>query len=349
MKTITKITTTVCIGAILLFSSCKEDPISPEKGYSDGIFVVCEGNFNANDGAISFIDDTTVIKDVYNKVNGLPLGDIVQSMTIIDNKAYIVVNNSQKIEVVDVTTFKSVGTITKLSFPRYVVKFSANEIAVSNGDGFENNYVYIINTKTLAKTDSIAVGAGPNKMLTYNNNLFVANMGGWSNDNTISVINMQTKTVSRTIEVGDLPADMELDNANNIIVMCHGLTTYDQNWTPTIVSNSQLQKINTSDFSVTTIKQFDHQVANFSSNGLAYVNGTIYYLDDAVYAISEANPNPTKVIDGVYYGIDCNPKTNDIWVTYTGAASSHKVIQYSPSGTKQKEYVTGFYPNAVVF
>lgn len=349
MKTCTKFTTAIMVLSVLLFSSCKEDPIEPNMGYSDGILVVCEGNFNGLDGDITYISDTTVTKGIFAKANGIPLGDIVQSLTIIDNKAYIVANNSQKIEVVDSKTFKSIGVITGVSFPRYVAKISDTEIAVSNGDGFGNNYVYIINTSTYAKTDSIAVGAGPNKMLAHNNKLYVANMGGWSNDKTISVISLSNKQVSATIEVGDLPADMELDANKNIIVLCYGLTTYDENWNPTIVSNSKLQRINTSDNSVTTIKEFDHQVANFSSNGLAYCNGTIYYLDDAVYAITATNTTPTKLINGYFYGIDCNPSTKEIWVTSTSNTETHKVIQYSPTGTKIKEYVTGFYPNAVVF
>ncbi|HPM12670.1 MAG TPA: hypothetical protein PK734_04180 [Bacteroidales bacterium] len=349
MKTFTKFTTAIMVLSVLLFSSCKEDSINPDMGYSDGILVVCEGNFNGLDGDITYISDTSVTKGIFAKANGIPLGDIIQSLTIIDDKAYIVANNSQKIEVVDSKTFKSIGTITGLSFPRYVAKISDSEIAVSNGDGFGNNYIYFINTSTYSKIDSIAVGAGPNKMLIHNNKLYVANMGGWSNDKTISVITLSNKQVSATIEVGDLPADMELDKNNNIILLCIGLTTYDENWTPTIVSNSKLQKINTTDNSVTTIKEFDHQVANFSSNGLAYCNETIYYLDDAVYAISASNTTPIKLIDGYFYGLDCNPITKDIWVTSTPSTGTHKVIQFSPSGTKIKEYLTGFYPNAVVF
>lgn len=356
-------TAALFISTLVLFSSCKEEPMpqpepEPEPipviidslGYMKGIFVVCEGNFNGNDGSIYYINDTIQIANLYETANNNnQLGDIVQSMTIIDSTAYIAVNNSQKIEVVNAKTFKKIGTIKDLTFPRYVVKVSNDEIAVSNGDGYSNNYVYIINTNTFKKTDSIAVGAGPNKMLVNNNKIYVANMGGWSNDKTISVINTSTLQVIETIEVGDLPADMEFDNNGNLLVLCYGLTTYDQDWNATIVSNSKLVKVNTTTYAVTTIKNFDHQLANFSANGLAYNNGTIYYLDDAVYSISTTNATPTKLIDGYFYGIDINPTTKDIWVTSTSSTNSHKAIQYSPTGTKIKEYVTGFYPNAVVF
>jgi len=43
-------------------------------------------------------------------------------MNIINGKAYLVVNNSSKIEIINPKTFKSIGTITGLRSPRYIIK-----------------------------------------------------------------------------------------------------------------------------------------------------------------------------------------------------------------------------------
>ena len=47
-------------------------------------------------------------------MNNFLLGDVVQSMNIINNQAYIVVNNFSKIEVASIDSLKYVTTIDDL-------------------------------------------------------------------------------------------------------------------------------------------------------------------------------------------------------------------------------------------
>src|SRR5690554_4322004 len=126
-------------GLLAAFFSCKkDDPITPlpdvdEVGYSKGTFVVCEGAFNTNSGTIMYMNDTVSISDVFAEVNNRPLGDVVQSMHVYDTLAYIVVNNSQKIEVVNLVTFQSIATIRGVSFPQHVIQVQ-NNVFVTNGN-----------------------------------------------------------------------------------------------------------------------------------------------------------------------------------------------------------------------
>ena len=356
----------ICCGILLSMNSCKDEPINPEPdptdtldtldtlvtdslGYLKGNFIVCEGNFGANNGTITYVNDSITINDLFYEVNNRNLGDVVQSMTIIDTIAYIVVNNSQKVEVVNAKTFEGIGTITDLSFPRCVAKLNANEILISNGDGYGSNYIYVVNSQTLEKTDSIATGSGPDKIVVVNNKIFAANLGGYTTDNSISVYNASTLAFVNEYIVGDLPSDMEVDADNNLIVFCKGLTTYDSNWNPTVVSNSKIIKFNTTSYTSTTILSLNHQVASFNANVMAYNNGTIYYVDDAVYTLTEANPTPVSIISGYFYGISINPDTDEIWLGSTSSTASHSMSQYSSDGTKLHEYSTGFYPNSVLF
>src|SRR5689334_14185546 len=117
------------------FSACDDDSESSEK-FDDGIFVVNEGNFQDADGTISHInaDNGKVTQDIFGAVNnGLALGDVVQSMVIDDDLAYVVVNNSNKIEVADAESFKSSYTITDLALPRYFTTL--------NGKGYVTEWV----------------------------------------------------------------------------------------------------------------------------------------------------------------------------------------------------------------
>ena len=354
-KNLVKIASLVLAGSFALTACNKEkDDPKPSGKYSNATFVVCEGNFNANEGSIDAIIDGEVKKDIFQAENNRPLGDIVQSMEKIGDKIFIVVNNSGKVEAVNANTFKSEGTCTGLSYPRYVANRNDNEIFVSNGNGYGSDYVYVVDKLSMQKTDSVATGFGPNSMVVSNGKLFVANSGGYSTDKTVSVIDTKTLKVEKTITVGDNPYDMELDENGNVIVLCKGLTNYlydsEGNYQGSeIVSNTAIYTINASSLEATATKQFDHQFASYGGNLIAYNNGTIYFIDDAVYSMT-SNGEATKLIEGTdFYGISVNSKSSDIWVVATPYGSSHSAIQYSKDGKLIKKYSVTNQPNAVVF
>ncbi len=337
------------LAGTFVFTACdKDDNLKPSGSYSNAIFVVCEGNYQTNDGAIDAIVDGKVESDVFNAMNGRPFGDVVQSMTIIDDKAYIVVNNSGKIEVVDVKTFKSAGTCSGFSYPQSIVNRNENEIFVSNGNGYGSDYVYVVNKLSFQKIDSIATGGkGPNAMIVANGKLFVANCGGYLTDNTISVIDVANLALEKTIDVGDMPSDMELDHDGNIIVVCKGASQYNEDWTQILSStNSKIVTINSKTYEVSSVMDFDHQLASYGLNLISY-NNRVYYIDEAVYAIE--NGKTEKLIDGYFYSISVNPSNGDIWTTSTPSLGLHFVSQYDKDGNFIQKYTVGNFPKAVIF
>ena len=89
---------------ITLIYSCSSGPDRPVNNplFDDGYFVTNEGNFGSGNGSVSFISNNgSVQNDVFYNTNMFYLGDVVQSMTTANDKGYIVVNNSGKVEVVD--------------------------------------------------------------------------------------------------------------------------------------------------------------------------------------------------------------------------------------------------------
>lgn len=349
-KNVLKIASIVLAGCFALTACNKEkEAPKPSGKYSNATFVVCEGNFGQNEGSIDAIVDGEVKKDIFQAENDRPLGDVVQSMEIIGDQAFIVVNNSGKVEAVNMFTFKSEGACTGLSYPRYVVNRNADEIFVSNGSGDGNDYVYVVNKLSMQKTDSVATGLGPNTMVVSNGKLFVANSGGWGTDKTVTVIDTKTLKIEKNITVGDIPYDMEVDAQGNIIVFCKGLTEYDADWNPTVVSNSSIYTINGSTLEATATKQFDHQFASYGGNLLACNGNTVYFIDDAVYSMTN-NGEPTKLIEGAdFYGINVNSKTGEIWIVQTPYGASHSVSQYRANGTLVKTYKVSNQPSSVVF
>ena len=74
---------------------------------------------------ICMIFKGNVENNIFSQINSFQLGDVVQSMNIIDEKAYIVVNNSSKIEVANIDSMNSIATIQGLISPRYIPNANA--------------------------------------------------------------------------------------------------------------------------------------------------------------------------------------------------------------------------------
>ncbi len=339
----------VALCSILSFTACNPEESKPQGAYSDGLFVVCEGVFNSNNAEISFIDNAgKVSTQVFQSVNNRPLGDIAQSLTIVDDLAFIVVNGSNKVEVVNATTFESKKTLNdeKFTFPRYVAKLNDNQVLLTNGTGYGDDFVFIINSKTFEIEQEIPTGAGPNQLIVQGGKIFVANFGGYGSDNSVTVINASTFAIEKTIVVGDMPASMTLDKDGNIIIICKGLTRYDENFVGTPVSNSKIVKLNTTTLTAEDVYTYDRQIQNFSSNLIDYANNTLYVLDDdGVYTFASDFATAQKIVPGAFYGISIIG--NDMWLCDNNSTNP-RAIKYSLTGSKIAEYKTSPMPNAVI-
>ena len=232
--------------SLLLSQSCKKDttvdpPLVVEHAYDHGVFITSEGLFPTGAGAVSFYNRVTgqVQKDIFQDVNGNPLGNIVQSIEIYDTLAYIVVNNGGTVEVVSAGTFKSKGTISGLTSPRYFMGISAGKAYVSDWA----NFIAVIDLATRKVIDTIPAGTGPEQMVKTGNDVYVINGGGWSIDSTVTVINSVTDIATHTIRVAKRPTGIVTDGDGNVWVMCSG-QSYGGN------SQGHLMRINSSTYKV---------------------------------------------------------------------------------------------------
>jgi len=338
--------------AVFLLTSCEKTEDEPEITANNlkGMFVVCEGVFGQANGDISFYDSKSdqSTKDLFSSVNGVAPGDIVQSFGIADTLGFIVVNNSQKVIVVNMKDFKVVKTISGFSYPRSVVRADENTVYVSNGDGYSGNYIYSIDLTTLKKTDSLAVTTGPEKLILNNFKVYAAIAGGWKNDgNTIVEIDPISFTIVNTFTVAPLPVDITSDKNDNIWAYCKGVPDY-SNYPNVTYTNAGISKINVSSKVVNTFS-----LTTISSSGINNIAGSndgsmIYYLNDGLYSMSvSATELPTsKLIDHSFYGVDVDPQTGNI--ICLDNTDSEAVI-YNTSGVGQKRFDTSQFPNSVVF
>ena len=338
-----------------VFTSCSTDddvnssPL-PLGDYEDGILISHEGNFGQGNASVSFVsfDLQTVENNIYSTVNSNPLGDTAQSIGFTGDLAYIVLNVSNSIEVVDRYTFESVATInTGLNNPRFIAFANGKGYVTNWGDGSvaTDDYLAVIDLSSNTLTaQTISVEEGPEEIVASNNTLYVAHQGGFGQNNLISVVDATLDMVSSTITVGDVPNSMQLDNSGNLWVLAGGKPAWTGDET-----GGKLSKINTSDNSITSI-DFG---ATEHPNHLAFDGGSLYYYaSGSVFKMaSSATTLPATaeitglsfygmtVNNSVLYGVDAGDFTSN------GALSSYNLS----SNTLEETTTVNIIPGGIYF
>ncbi len=204
----------------VFFTSCEEnDSNAPVIPTGDRIFITNEGPFQEGTGTLSVLynEGEVLVNDVFQRTNGYPLGNILQSMTIIEDKIFLIVNNANKAEVIDKDHYTHIATIN-IKLPRYMTKTSPAKAYVTSW----SNQVLVIDLATSQVVDSIETGMGPERLIKYNNKLFILNKGGFLTDSTITVVDCQTGTFLTTIQVADKPDGAVIDKNGKLWVICSG-------------------------------------------------------------------------------------------------------------------------------
>ena len=271
--------------SVLVLASCQNDSIRPNVPiglYENGYFVTNEGNFGTGNGSLSFIDDRgSVSNNIFAQTNSFSLGDVVQSMEIINEKAYIVVNNSSKIEVANIDSMAHVATINGLISPRYILQVS-NERAYISDWGIGGIHVLDLNTNSIIST--ISTGQGPEKMLIKENKAYICNVGGFGLDNTVSVIDTENDVLITNINVGDKPNSIVEDANGNIWVLAGGNTEYDANWNVVAETPGELTTINSETNNVDGSVVFE--VGDHPKDLIIDDNGTTLYFSNGSWSKS---------------------------------------------------------------
>lgn len=338
-----------------VLSSCSEEENKPtDTGFLHGLYIVNEGSFLSNNGSISYYDPDSakLVNKLFQTINQRVLGDVVQSFGVADDKGFIVVNNSQKVEVVDMETFLSIGTITGTDYPRYFLKISKSKGYLTNGS-FEGN-VLVIDLHSLTVSDEITVGNGPENLIRWGDKVFVANSGGWTYDNKISVIDVDADVVTDSVVVGDNPIDLAADRSGNIWILCKGNVVYDQDWNIIDETDSEIYVISSDDLSVTKSFAIGQTGDYFNPVRLAcsHDGNIIYYLEaDGIYAmdITDTNPPGLPLISRSFYSIDVDQNDGTIFgLSANNFTADGYLFRYTPSGVLIDSMKVGIGPNGVV-
>ncbi len=311
---------------ILSFTACTDNDPEPKGKYSNGVFVINEGGFGNGNGEISFfdLDSNKVTNGIFGKNNLLPtgqprpLGDVIQSLTFYNEKGYIVVNNSNKLVVVDANTFQQTAEIA-LKQPRYM--------AINGSTGYvtewvNNNYmkppkgrvaIIDLQSNTTVPADTITTnGFFPDKLVFLNNRLYVLN----SQENTVSILNTQTKTFEKKVEVGQSPAGIVVDKNNNLWILTSGEADYSNYPEVKTLQPGKLLKCSINGADLTIDNTFTFPA--FGGSDLL-INGSkdkLYYsFKGQVFeqSITASALTTQPWLNRSFYGMNIHPTTNELY------------------------------------
>lgn len=347
IKTLVRLLTFSALAMSVTLQSCKDDEVDNTPGaknYTNGVFITNEGPFQSGNGSVAFWsrDNQTKDTDIYNAVNGVPLGNIVQSISVSYGNAYVVVNNANKVVVADAKTFEAKGSIDNLALPRYFVGVSETKGYISEWVGFSGQgRVSVVDLTTNTVTSTITVGVLPEKMVYLGNKLFVTN----SNDSTVSVINTQTDQLESTITVGDWPSGIEADQNGNLWVLCGGVPS----WTGSAATSPELVKFNPASPTFQTTFSFnspDNNPSRLTINGTR--NKLYYQYSGGVYefSINASALSSSPVINRYFYGVGVDPVDGSIYGADAGNFTSvGKVVKYNTSFSPVDSFDTDVAPS----
>ena len=341
------------IGTSFVLSGCMKDEAwinrhESENPLPKGVFIVNEGNFMYGNATLSYYDPVNrkIQNDVFYNVNGLPLGDVGQSMIIYGNKGYIVMNNSGKIYVIDTSNGKYIGKITGLTSPRYIHFVNENKAYVTD---LYAGKITIFNPKTNQITDSIITKGHPSteQMVQFGDFLYVT---CWSFDNSILIIDSRNDSIVGEITTSKQPGGIVSDNQDKIWVLCDG------GWGKTGTTNRLpvLQKIDpgSKNIELTMNLSPDAKPTRLAINAgrdtLLFINNGIWrmavnsnILPDLPFISSRNN---------LLYGLGIDPKTSEIYFSDAIDYSQRGIVyRYSAHGARIDSFKTGIIPGAFCF
>ena len=343
----------VLFHAAILFTGCMEwdyGEINEDFDFTGpGLFITNEGNFQYGNATLSYYDPTTnqVENEVFFRANGMKLGDVAQSMTIYDNKGWIVVNNSHVIFAIDVNTFKEVGRIENLTSPRYIHFINDEKAYVTQ---IWDNRIFIVNPKRYEIIGQITVPdmamgtASTEQMVQYGKYVYC---NCWSYQNRIIKIDTETDGVVGQLTVGIQPTSLALDKYGKLWTLTDG----GYEGSPYGYEAPAMYRIDAETFKVE--RRYDFKFGSAPSE--LQLNGdgdTLYWINDDIWRMKvTATDLPVipfvKYRDTKYYGLTVDPDSGEVYVADAIDYQQQGMIyRYSPDGDLINEFYVGITPGA---
>ncbi|MBT3477852.1 MAG: hypothetical protein HOA15_05545 [Candidatus Marinimicrobia bacterium] len=303
------------------------------------VFVLCEGNFGQSNASLWMLnpEKPEISGPIYQNQTGQSLGDICQSMTVDNDRLFVVNNNSHSIEEFSLGG-EQIIHVKKIG----LAGASPRHMAVYKNKGYITawnvNGIIVMNLKTYAIEDTIPVNGLPEMIIFYEDYLYtsITMKPDWTADNRVLKI-YNDGTLSKTFEVVKGPGNMVIHDKKLYVAS----TYYNPDWSTT-VGNSLIDlvtgKVDKNDLGKTS---------DYGADILAF-NNTVYRSFKT--GIAPLNPNLSADVNSII------GKTSS---TYSAAAfgeflfladtdyqAPDNVYVYDNKGTLVHQYQVGAIPGS---
>ncbi|MBL0742357.1 DUF5074 domain-containing protein [Chryseolinea lacunae] len=331
--------------------ACKDDEQAPKGKFEHGALVINEGAFGGGNGSITYYNTTTGMaeQNIYRNVIGKFAGDVTQSLTIHDDKAYIVLNGDNKIEIADANTFERLGTISDDAIvqPRYLEVVGNYAYLTVQGE-YDANYnlvessVLVIDLSTNKVIKKLETDKGVENIVHAGNYLFASNYY-YGQSSTVTVIDPATNAFVKYVDVASGPSGMAVDVNGKLWVISQG----DESSVLTRINPSTFEKETTIDLGLSA--DTDLAITPDKSSLIYYTSGRVYKI--AITATTAPSTPFFTIADlGYEYALGVDPENGDIWVgdapTFT---ADGKVFIYGADGKSKTTFTSGIGPTNFVF
>lgn len=342
--------TVIFIISCILLMSCVKNHDKPVGTFlsGNGVFILNEGNFMGGVGSLSFYsyDSAKIYNDLFENINGWPIGSVPNSMELKDVNGYVVVNNSNKIEIINKNTLESVKTINGLNSPRNI-SFADNGKAYVTSEYSDS--VIIINLSENTISGYINLRRFSEAIVTTAGKSFITNWVGpnFTSGKEVMVVNTSTNQVVDSIEVGFEPESVVVDKNNMVWVLCNG-GYLRNNFAELIGINSSTDKIEKR--LVFSTKQESPTCLQIDGTG-----ETLYFLDSGIrqMKITDSELPVTALIPESghsFYKLGINPVNSDIFVTDpVDYQKKGLVLYYKKEGTFVSSQIADIIPSSMCF
>lgn len=330
--------------SFLITACVKDKPNSSQQpqvqlSTSKKVYIINEGIFPYGNASISLFDPGTneVLEDFYKVQNSSVVGDVAQSLSFINAKYYIVVNNSNKIiECND--QFKKTGQINGLQSPRYILPVTNQKAYVSD---LYANAISIVNLNTRLKTGAIPCNGKTEQMVLIYNKAFVTN----TESKYVYVINTTEDRINDSIFVGQGASSLVIDKEDRVWVLATGEATKQR---------GRLSKINALSNQIEFFKEFDLS----DSPGYLCINRTkdsLFYINNGICRIGIADSNlPVEPMvrrgNKNFYGLGIHPNNYSIYASDALDYSQRSNIYvFDQNGNQINTFKAGINANGFYF
>ncbi|MEE9464911.1 MAG: DUF5074 domain-containing protein [Candidatus Neomarinimicrobiota bacterium] len=306
---------------------------------SQGIYILCEGNYTGGNASLWWIspDFTTSIPDVYTGLTDQPLGDTGQSLLVDGDRLYVVVNGSSTLEVFDLA-----GENLEFEHRLDLNGAGPRELAVSGTTGYLTCWnlagILVIDLVTWAIEDTIPVAGKTEDIIVVGDYLYVAVPSNIDFTNATSVLKLALDDGSlvATYDVGPGPQQLLLDG--DVLYVARQWYDYEYN------SYQGLARID-----LTTAEVFSVDIGAGSGvdlfnlaghNYIATSNGVTQFTGDLEVATGgRIGGGLQNIYSAGTDGVNCLIGTAD----FTGPGEVHA---FTPEGTELASFITGVGPGA---